>query len=168
MFGEIDRVTYLPENFSLYADFERVFGFPMQYGSYTPTSDNNRYAYLNMTESIGLEISGMDYWNYISFTTTEDVNVNLLNNHLFVMTADNENYFNIQLKDEDGNVLIEANTAEDMDAVLEETTTKEQVALSEMTLIYENEEVKLTIVLLNLSQYSEEINGEAYLFVDYK
>ena len=168
MFGEIDRVTYLPENFSLYADFERVFGFPMQYGSYTPTSDNNRYAYLNMTESIGLEISGMDYWNYISFTTTEDVNVNLLNNHLFVMTADNENYFNIQLKDEDGNVLIEANTAEDMDALLEETTTKQQVDLSEMTLIYENKEVKLTIVLLNLSQYSEEINGEAYLFVDYK
>lgn len=167
MFGEIERVDYLPQDFDVYADFEEVFGFPMTYSTQIPGSPGN-YAYLNLSEETVMNVEGVDYWGYVFFSSEEEKEWEVGQGNILKIIYQEDDYFTLQLTDQNGTEIINGNMSEAIEHAFEQSDVREPLEIEDMLFVVENDAAKVTIVMISLDEYGNRVNGEGHLFVDYK
>ncbi|AZP04453.1 DUF4153 domain-containing protein [Jeotgalibaca ciconiae] len=167
MFGEIERVNYLPQDFDVYADFEEVFGFPMTYSTQIPGSPGN-YAYLNLSEETVMNVEGVDYWGYVFFSSEEEKEWEVGQGNILKIIYQEDDYFTLQLTDQNGTEIINGNMSEAIEHAFEQSDVREPLEIEDMLFVVENDAAKVTIVMISLDEYGNRVNGEGHLFVDYK
>lgn len=167
MFGEIERVDYLPQDFDVYADFEEVFGFPMTYSTQIPGSPGN-YAYLNLSEETVMNVEGVDYWGYVFFSSEEEKEWEVGQGNILKIIYQEDDYFTLQLTDQNGTEIINGNMSEAIERAFEQSDVREPLEIEDMLFVVENDAAKVTIVMISLDEYGNRVNVEGHLFVDYK
>lgn len=167
MFGEIERVDYLPQDFDVYADFEEVFGFPMTYSTQIPGSPGN-YAYLNLSEETVMNVEGVDYWGYVFFSSEEEKEWEVGQGNILKIIYQEDDYFTLQLTDQNGTEIINGNMSEAIEHAFEQSDVREPLEIEDMLFVVENDAAKVTIVMISLDEYGNRVNGEGHLLVDYK
>lgn len=167
--GYTKKISWLPKDFKVYEDFTETFGFkeyqePMD-------EDFKQPVYVNLNPSSPITITGYD-----TFVQT-DINMydKQHNQTICTIKKDGESYtlvkdFNknrvdIKIKGEHGQDLLTFNTEELFDKFYNYQGVKEQISADEATFTKENDLVKLTIVVQNLSIEKENEHQDAFIFV---
>lgn len=173
----IDEVAFLPEDFELYDDFEKVFGFPMTYEDSEPEDTLNQYASLNRSRPEAMMITEEDYFielflsNYeeeISTTTIE------INEDYTLQTKNSLPYFEVFVEDQAGEEVLTIDLEPLFIQAFAATSQGNEMMATEenMTLIVENDELKVRILALDLmkndNNSAESISAQLFVFIDIK
>lgn len=172
---QLDRLDWLPEDFSYYQDFETVFGFDSSYHYYyaddreMPGPSGPRYAFISLdtTEPIVFPTEGIDEVVEVATFQVSDRDIQLNQEpYRIEMNTENEN-LTIALLEND-TVLLEQDLSELIDTAWEQSGTNPERPLSEMQLTTEDENYRLTIIVKRLEiQENEFMDGEFILLISY-
>jgi hypothetical protein len=152
--GYVETISWLPEDFEFYNDFETAFGFePYIYDS----GETPQYVYLSLPENTPVDISGYDYFIptgiYSNQSKTEDVfaNFEIEGKTYSILKKYSGNQINIIIKDENDGQILGMDASEMFGRYTEEYNKKDILSLEEATYIKENELAGVKIIIKNLS-----------------
>lgn len=166
----LDDVSYLPDDFSLYNQFEQVFGFQMTYSPDQSPLPSGRFASLDWEQAVVLPIEDHDYLvNYLNLyrnieqpfevQVAEDVRLTVLTD---------QPYYTLRLEDGAGQEIITTTTEPLFEKALDSSEGKDLLSVEEMTVIVENDAVRLTIIGVRLEEFNESRSVEMILLIDMK
>jgi hypothetical protein len=172
----LDRVKWLPAHFDLYNDFYDTFGFH----EYEQPGNTNQSVYVSIEQQVPINISGYDTFIYSNIYFPRDKEDE--NEKITDVVISGKNYTlkknitqdqgNISLVGDHNEELISFKTREIFDEFLDFHSGKGLITVEEATFSKENERVKMTIVLQNLSldKTSEETyyGADFYIFIQVK
>lgn len=170
-YGYLEDLSYLPDDFSPYEDFEETFGFSRIYET-TAENTSFYYASLDQKDMEVLRIKEEDYLlnlyidNYKGNEETQNIK---LNADYSVRLFTQETYPKIVLVHKDESVL-EMNLKELYQKVFSEDSEESMRTEEEMTLIQENENYRMRLLANDLTENKEEESrsGQIYLFIKIK
>ena len=176
--GYIEKIEWLPEEFNenYYADFKKVYGFDQYYERYYPNDEGRFFVSAFLDDSQVINIKGYDilfkiYSRNNLYSLTEIGRFNL-----------NGKDYTLQEKyDEDGNLtllvlhkedlVMEISMKEFVDDLFENPSeSKSQLSQEDLTIIKENEELKIKILIdhISVDRYDKSythIYLDAFVFV---
>ncbi len=175
-----DEVDFLPNDFQVYNDFRQVFGFDMTYPGMTGTDfeDLSVFYYLEEEFAYMVPLAGYDVLiNQSLYHIDEDVEVERVE-----FTVEETDYIFEKSVDENGHVwrIIGADEAEiftlDSQQIFEqvqeninvEGNISEQLTIEEATILLENDQVEVRVIVNALEETSEVITGEFDFFIHIK
>lgn len=174
-----EDVAVLPAEFNFYSDFEAVFGFPRTFSDQQYTQDDGYFLYVDWDGNLVLEVSDydsmifLDYYYSQSEDIVEDPITFTVDGESYELIMDSQDtHHHFIVNDSRGNQLIDYDTKELYDYFFgteSETTVNQQfISLEEASLIEENENIRLNIVVSSLQQYPRSHNGSMYLLIEIK
>lgn len=175
--GYLDEVAYLPEDFDLYDDFTDVFGFQMVYEDSGPQDELNQYASLDRTSTDPMVITEEDYFFEIYLSNYEeeiDTTIVEINEDYTFEAKNSLPYFELQINNGDMGEPLEIDLEPLFIQGFAATTFGNEMVTNEeeMTLIVENEKLRVRIVALELMKNednsTQSISAQLYVFVDVK
>lgn len=173
----IDEVDFLPDDFELYDDFVDVFGFPMTYEDSGPQDSLNQYASLNRWSPGAMVISEEDYFIelYLSNYEEEISEMSIeINEDYTLQTKNSLPYFEMFVADEMGEEVLLIDLEPLFTQAFAAASVGNEMMASEedMTLVVENEELKVRILALDLMKNEDNsfqsVNAQLYVFVELK
>ncbi len=169
-FSSIDKIEvlgYLPENYNDYDNFKNTFGFKIQ-DTFIPGENFEKYYELIKKEPF--EITGFDYMSLIDFGLPDnrsdleygEINIDGSRYHLLLNINDFKG--TIEITDADKNELISVPLESLFDQISLNVPTNEKgiVTADMMTFDYENDAVKLRIIVNHASIYSTSFESTSY------
>lgn len=180
--GYVEEVSFLPDNFDMYNDFEETFGFPLTYAE-EPSDGSfggHQYVYISREDETVIEISGYDvmmrqmFYHNIGQNPQSEEEVTFAvdgEDYLFEQVLADD-YYQFILRNGAGEELISYNTKDIFDDIFGESSEPEYKEVSldseDATFTVENDEVTLKIMLLSLENTPDFYNGEFDLLIDIK
>ncbi|MHB1154465.1 MAG: DUF4153 domain-containing protein [Eubacteriales bacterium] len=157
--GKNSLPAYLPDNFSYYDNFEKTFGFEMQYG-FSPGERFDQYYTLGMFQPMA--ISGFDYMTNLYFnmpesrTQKEDGAIDINGSQYHLNLTLNGFKGTVKITDEDKNELISVPLEELFDKIALITPAGEKgiVPVDSMTFDYENDAAKIRLIVNNANIFN--------------
>lgn len=175
--GYQEEVTFLPENFNVYKDFEKTFGFNQTYSPIEDPQMFGQYRYLDR-EDIVLEASGTEVVIFQMLSVSEDQKNTPLDSIPFVVNEItyelkrelNDHYYIFTIHDADGTALVELPLEEVFNELLTDDTEFQEPNLSvdEATFTVENDNAKLKLLVFSLERTDEYNTIEGALFIQIK
>lgn len=174
---DIEEVAFLPEGFELYDDFADVFGFPMTYEGSESQDEFNQYASLNRSNPDAMVITEEDYFVELYLSNYEEEISEIIieiNEDYTLQTKNSLPYFEMVVTDEAGAEVLTIDLEPLFIQGFASVSQGNEMMATEdtMTLIVENEELKVRILALELmkNEYNsvESINAQLYVFIDVK
>lgn len=171
VWGDVDQVSFLPENFDSYSDFNEVFGFDMTYslspdeGPFVP---DGKFVYLDWQGTSAVPLEGADYLINVSFYSNEEPRSQKVNEDLNLVMEDTDSLI---LENLAGSEVLRFDTKKLFEKVFSEAdvTGKGGVAaLESMMGTQENEQAKMTIIVTRLEEYDKVTNGELFVVITLK
>lgn len=168
--GYDEELSYFPERFVAYRDFEETFGFEMTYEEGYFSQFDGQYAYLDWQARDVLDIGAFD----------KVVHLNLYEENADVTAefdVDGANYTIARvgealiISDEAENQLMSYNTEILFDEIFGEDQTNAislTLDMDDAVITEENEQVSLMILVNNLEQSSNIRSGDLYVFIEVK
>lgn len=173
--NQIEEIEWLPNSLAQYRDFEATFGFNETY-DYTSEPSDYFYATLNWEQQPTVNINDYDqmirlYLN--SRDTANDVSFEINNSQYFIKQRQLEGNIILTFVNSKNDEVIEFNTREIVDKIMERSSASEVVkggmlSVKDATMDFENEQIKVTVLVLSLDSYNNEYNVEMYMFVQMK
>ncbi len=163
--GELDRLEFLPDGFSAYSDFERVFGFD-PYGEAHFSKDSKHYL---ISDKTVISTAGYDYFisYYLYLPQRGNTTLAEIGGGEYTLRLSEKNGgASITLSGKDG-LLLEAPLGGIYDKISEYSYDKEYLDVDRLTFDFENDAAKIRIVMKSVSIYSstEEKNLNADVFI---
>jgi len=173
--NQIEEIEWLPNSLAQYRDFEATFGFNETY-DYTSEPSDYFYATLNWEQQPTVNINDYDqmirlYLN--SRDTANDVSFEINNSQYLIKQRQLEGNIILTFVNSKNDEVIEFNTREIVDKIMERSSASEVVkggmlSVKDATMDFENEQIKVTVLVLSLDSYNNEYNVEMYMFVQMK
>lgn len=172
------KIDWLPDDFNIYDDFSKTFGFDEYYPQQVDMKNQSVYVMLDTQLPMTIDISPYD--TFVKFT------LDLQNNNKDEKIADFEKSgkhytlvqkttagkVDIHVLGENNEELISFPTQEIFDHFYNRITTKEQISVKEATFSKENSHAKLAFIVQNAnidkSQQPPYYYADLYMFVEIK
>lgn len=167
----MDEISYLPRDFEIYDDFEKVFGFPMTYEEMRQEETMYHYATLDRSTTEVFDISEQDYFvelfidNYDQSTVMENIQVSP---NIVIHVDNTQLYPLIIIENEVGEKILDIALEDLFSQAFEAiTTSKEIISQENMTIVAENEKLLVEILALELmdNEIDEERTTSAHLYL---
>lgn len=172
-----DEVAFLPKDFNVYDDFVDVFGFPMTYEDTEPDDSLNQYAYFDRSSSEVMVITEEDYFLELYLANyeeeTNEMNIEI-NEDYTLQTKNSLPYFELVITDATGEEILLIDLEPLFKQAFAAASQGSEMLVNEedMTLIVENEELRVRILALDLMKNEDDsvqsINAQLYLFITVK
>lgn len=148
-----NEIKWLPEDFIIYEDFKKTFGF----NQYESPGDFNQGVYLGLEHQIPIDVTGYDSFVYFNVhipgdNITDkicDIKKSGKNYTLTKFTSDDQ--CDVYLTGENNKELIRFSTREIFDTFIDYNTRRGLISAEEATFSKENDLVKITLVVQNLN-----------------
>lgn len=165
----IEEIDWLPNSLAKYRDFSSTFGFNEVYESGYEGSDYY-YATLDWQEQFVVNIDNYDrmirlYLN--SENLNSDIPFEIEDAQYVIKQRKLEDNIVLTVASSNGEKVIEFNTREIVNKIIEEPTG-EALSLEEATVIFENEQIRINMLVLSLDLHDHVYNIETYMFVQMK
>lgn len=171
---DFEKVSYLPEDFEVYSDFQDIFGFPMVYSLSPddPDSSESNFVYYDWGEETTIPLKGADYLVRLGLYNAEetDVQTNISENYQLLVSREGK-YFLLTVKDRAGSVVMVFDTEDLIVKAFEnykENVEGGNIDLETITQVKENERIRIKVIASQLDEYQEEISGELFVFITFK
>lgn len=171
---DFEKVSYLPEDFEVYSDFQDIFGFPMVYSLSPddPDSSESNFVYYDWGEETTIPLEGADYLVRLGLYNAEetDVQTNIGENYQLLVSREGK-YFLLTVKDRAGSVVMVFDTEDLIVKAFEnykENVEGGNIDLETITQVKENERIRIKVIASQLDEYQEEISGELFVFITFK
>lgn len=175
--GYQEEVTFLPENFNVYNDFSRVFGFNQTYSPVEDPQMSGQYMYLDR-EDLVFETADAEITIFQMLSVSEDQENAPLDSLPFVVNDETyelerelgDRYYTFIVREEDGTALIDFPLEEVFNGVFADAAEFQEATLDvdEATFTVENDNVKLELLVLSLERTAEYNTIEGALFIQIK
>ncbi|SFC57442.1 protein of unknown function [Alkalibacterium subtropicum] len=172
---QLDRLDWLPEDFSYYQDFQNTFGFDSSYHYYyaedreVPGTSGPRYAFisLDMTEPLVFSTEGIDEIVEVTTFQLNDREIPLNQDpYRLELNSKDEDLTIVLLENE--TVLLEQDLSELIDSAWDQNRMNPERPLSEMQLTTEDDNSRLTVIVKRLEiQENEFMDGEFIILISY-
>lgn len=164
--NQLKQLEYIPENFNIYENFEKTFGFKSN-DMYTPGEQTYR-SYASDTR-LPIEITGFDYLTRINMmmpgSSSEEFGiVNVNGNQYHFILAITGFTGQVKITDSDNNEIIsvQIETLFDKIYMLEPISGKNLIAPDLMTFDFENDSAKIRFIFNNVSISDSSIEKTRY------
>ena len=171
---DFEEVSYLPDDFEIYSDFQDLFGFPRVYSLSPddPDSSESNFVYYDWGEETTIPLEGADYLVRLGLYNAEetDVQTNVGENYQLLVSREGK-YFLLTVKDRAGSVVMVFDTEDLIVKAFENYTENIEggnIDLETITQVKENERIRIKVIASQLDEYQEEISGELFVFVTFK
>lgn len=171
---DLEKVSYLPEDFEIYSDFQDVFGFPMVYSLSPddPDSTESNFVYYDWGEETTIPLEGADYLVRLGLYNAEetDIQTNIGENYQLLVSREGK-YFLLTVKDRAGSVVMVFDTEDLIVKAFENYTENVEggnIDLETITQVKENDQIRIKVIASQLDEYQEEISGELFVFITFK
>lgn len=181
-FGYLERMDYvkdvewLPNNVATYQQFETTFGFAKEYENQN-TNQNGQYVNLDWNGELSLPVKGYDQLIrldlYGSQTETSEEKTLTFEKDSSVYTLvkqlKDNGYYSLNLTDEKNNELIKIDMKDIFDKILtDKNVQKGTLTVEEATVVKENKQARVKILVESMDAYEDQYNGSVYLFIEIK
>lgn len=177
--GYLEEVEFFPSEYakenSYYGNFDKIYGFNPQYGTYTP-EEEPRFMYAMLDGEKQMDIEGFDKFIKVNiFTSTNksdkigDINLDGKNYTINQKFTDGE--LIIYASDENNSTLVEVSLKQLIDGLLETAGESKAVMAPEVLTVGKTTEtmkIKIIINEINVDKTVDEnmnINGSIFVFV---
>lgn len=169
-----DEINFFAADFDIYDDFEDVFGFPMTFEERGSQEEFTQFASLRGQSEQVMSIKDEDYllemylskYDEVPTATTVEINNN------YTIRAENSGpYFIIYIDDQAGDEVLQVDLETLFTQAFAASSGNEQgINEEDMTLIAENDEIRLRIVARELVNIENEdiVEASLYIFIDVK
>ena len=178
--GYEDEISFLPEGYEPYRDFQETFGFPTTYtvNDTTPEGQQGHYVYFQREGPYIYKVAGYDvmFQQNLYYHEDEEPEIGnpiqfVVDQSMFTYEREVENgYYSIVIKDAEGSELIRYSTKEIFDEILGEALATEyiekEIDEAEATFETENDNVRLKLVVDALSREEEYNQMDLYIMID--
>lgn len=172
VWGDLDQISFLPDNFDSYSDFNEVFGFNMIYSvspDEGPFNPEGRFVYLDWEGSGSIPLEGADYLAKVSLYEARETRSQKVNEDLNLVIEDTDSLI---LENSSGSQMLRFDLEQLFEKAFsqaDEMQQKEGVAtLESMMESQENEQVKMTVIIMQLDEYNGVIGGELFVVITVK
>ena len=160
-----DRIAWFPDNFIIYEDFYKTFGFQ----EYEITDNTNRSVNVFLNSSIPIDIKGFDVFVHTYINDDEDIEapiciINKMGKSFTMKKEKIGGNYDIVLIDENNLEQIRFHTNEIFTKYKNYTMDKSFMSYEEATFTTENNQIKLSIIVQNASINSS--FNETYYYVE--
>ncbi len=175
--GYQEEVTFLPENFNVYNDFSKVFGFNQTYSPVEDPQMSGQYMYLDR-EDLVFETADAEITIFQMLSVSEDQENAPLDSLPFVVNDETyelerelgDRYYTFIVREEDGTALIDFPLEEVFNEVFADAAEFQEATLdvNEATFTVKNDNIKLELLVLSLERTDEYNTIEGVLFIQIK
>jgi len=177
--GYLEEVEFFPAKYakenSYYGNFEKIYGFNPQYGTYTP-EEEPRFMYAMLDVSKQMDIEGFDKFIKVNiFTSADKTNkigdINLDGKNFTINQKFIDNELIIYATDENNSTLVEVSLKQLIDGLLESVGDSKAVMVPEvLTVNRATKAMKMKVIIneINVDRTADEdmnINGNIFVFV---
>ncbi|WP_192988014.1 DUF4153 domain-containing protein [Carnobacterium mobile] len=172
----VKDVEWLPSNVATYQQFETTFGFAKEYENQN-TNQNGQYVNLDWNGELSLPVKGYDQLIrldlYGSQTETSEKKTLTFEKDSSVYTLvkqlKDDGYYSLNLTDEKNNELIKIDMKDIFDKILtDKNVQKGTLTVEEATVMKENKQARVKILVESMDAYENQYNGSFYLFIEIK
>lgn len=177
--GYLEEVEFFPAKYakenSYYGNFDKIYGFNPQYGTYTP-EEEPRFMYAMLDGSKQMDIEGFDKFIRVnifkSTNKTEKIGeINLDGKNYTINQKFEDNELIIYASDENNSTLVEVSLKQLIDGLLESVGDSKSVMDPEvLTVNKTTNEMKMKVIIneINIDRTVDEemnINGNIFVFI---
>lgn len=174
-----DDIDWLPDKIFYFDHFKNTFGFDPVYEDFGYTSEN-QFAYLDWERNPVVNIEAYDQMIHVNVNTPQkDIDENIEipfkqggKDYTLKKQADGD-YNTLTVIDRNGTELIRFNTKEIFGKILKDNPQTYEgkgnmLTAEQATLIHENEQVKMGILVISAEAYPPQHNADIYVFLKVK
>ncbi|MGP6140161.1 DUF4153 domain-containing protein [Jeotgalibaca sp. A127] len=171
VWGDVDQVSFLPDNFDIYSDFNEVFGFNMIYSVLPdegPFAPEGRFVYLDWEGAGSVSLEGADYLLKVSLYNNEENRSQKVSEDLNLIIEDADSLI---LENNSGTQILRFEMQQLFEKAFseaDETQKGGNVTLESMMETQENEQAKMTVIITQLEEYNDVTNGELFVIITIK
>ncbi|MEG0679610.1 MAG: hypothetical protein RR439_07195, partial [Carnobacterium sp.] len=169
------KIDWLPDDLSSNNKFEKTFGFEKEYEN-QDIGDMGRYINLSYEEDFNLSLEGYQHLIRLHLYPSDS---DLSNEKEFHFEVDGleytlvqqfkDNGYTLELRDNQNKEKINVDMQPIFETMLtDENIKKEGLSVDEATIVEENDQVEMKIIVETLNEYDNQYNGDFYLFVRLK
>lgn len=173
--GYADDLAYLGPNFEVYSDFERTFGFPMMYDPEERPFEEGRHAVYDWFAYPSVPLEDADYFTRFTLQDipgSKDEPVEIQDGQgevVYVLEAEPaDSYYTLRLLDASGQEVIVIETEPLFQQAFAAAEGKGLLGAEDMTLVAENERIRVRLLAQSLDEFSDGTFGEGFLFIEEK
>lgn len=175
----VSEIEWLPANAVAYRNFTNTFGFEARYqvNDQSPSQglNNSQYAYLDREDDLIISVDDYDWMLHQSIYGNErrkEIELSDSDGQGYLLVREiTDDFFALVLVDANNNTLIELDGLEIVNEIFdanESNGNRQNLTIDQATLIRENEQVSMKIIVENVNVYNESYNIDFYLFIDLK
>lgn len=173
--NNIEEIEWLPTSLSQYRDFATTFGFNEVY-EYSSEPSSYFYTTLDWGQQPAVTINDYDQLIrlYVSSQNpADDVSFEMNNSQYFIKQHELEGNIVLTFVNSNDEEIIQFNMREIIDKVMErssesEAAKGEMLSVKDAMMDFENEQIKVSVLVLSVDSYDHEYNIEMYMFVQTK
>lgn len=174
--GYNDDIAFLPDDYEIYNDFPRLFGFSETYPGHQIEYDGSQYFYLEQENRYVVDITNYDVMAKLDIIDNQRVaplSIEVDGEMYTVqVTMDYDDYPLIQIIDSEGIKYLSHNTKEMYDEMFGEDTTvgyiRQNVTVEDATFVVENDKVNVSILVNSMERSKSYVSIDFVLYIDFK
>ncbi len=174
--GYNDDIAFLPDDYEIYNDFPRLFGFSETYPGHQIEYDGSQFFYLEQENRYVVDITNYDVMAKLDIIDNQRVaplSIEVDGEMYTVqVTMDYDDYPLIQIIDSEGIKYLSHNTKEMYDEMFGEDTTvgyiRQNVTVEDATFVVENDKVNVSILVNSMERSKSYVSIDFVLYIDFK
>lgn len=174
--GYNNDVAFLPDDYEIYNDFPRLFGFSQTYSENQIEQDGSQYFYLDQGNLYVVDIANYDVMAKMDMIGSQRVAPLSIEvdgeMYTIQVTMDYDEYPLIQIIDSKGESYLSHNTKEIYDEMFGEDTTvgysPQNVNVEDATFTVENDKVNASILVNSMERSESYMSIEFVLYIEFK
>ena len=177
--GYTQSIDYLPQDFSMYDDFENTFGFSAYY---LPHDIDRQSVYVSLSPTVPLPVHGYDLmartfveWSGSVLGDNTDNVISKIEweGKRFTLTRDIlQERVDVVLMDEQGQELVRFDTSEIQSWLMGFATSRPDIAVEDATFLVENQTIGMSVIVmeanLNYAENQRYYYADFYVLIDFK
>lgn len=169
-------IEWLPSNVATYQQFETTFGFAKEYENQNDIQSGH-YVSLDWDNGLNLSVENYDqmiqlhlYGSQTGSPGEGDFSFEKADStYTLIKQLKDDGYYSLKLTDEKDNVLIQIDMKDIFDELLtDRNIQKGTLTVDEATVVKENKQARVKIVVESMDAYENQYNGNFYLFIEIK
>lgn len=175
--GYTDQLTFLQEDFNLYDDFRDTFGFNLTYDQQEFGNLEGDFLISYWNDAMVIDLEGFDqlvnlnlYHSISEENQAERIDLVIGGQNYYLYTDSQNDYPHLSIRNEDDQELLAYNTAELFDHFFSQQVSPISLTITqdEATVLVENDQVSLKIIVNSLDRFPEYKSVSFYLLIAIK